>query len=99
MKNCFLPPALCQTLVSLAPARLIRSFSSPRCSALRAGSQPAPPSEVPVGSLSRPNPGSGFALRANLRLLFLTLSFLLLTSSFAPAASVEAEGSCARQSA
>ena len=45
---------------SLAPARLIRRFS-----------QPASPSELPVGSLSRPSPRSRFALRGNLRLLYL----------------------------
>jgi len=41
---------------SLAPAQLVRRFS-----------QPAPPSELPIGSLSRPSPSSRFALRANLR--------------------------------
>ena len=45
---------------SLAPARLIRRFS-----------QPASPSELPIGSLSRPSPRSRFTLRANLRLLYL----------------------------
>jgi hypothetical protein len=45
---------------SVAPARLIRRFS-----------QPASPSELPVGSLSRPSPRPRFTLRANLRLLFL----------------------------
>ena len=45
---------------SLVPTRLIRRFS-----------QPASPSELPVGSLSRPSPRSRFTLRANLRLLHL----------------------------
>jgi hypothetical protein len=44
---------------SFAPAHLIRRFS-----------QPAPPSELPYGSLSRLVPKSRFALRANLRLLY-----------------------------
>jgi hypothetical protein len=44
---------------SFAPAHLIRRFS-----------QPAPPSELPCGSLSRLVPKSRFALRANLRLLY-----------------------------
>lgn len=80
------------SFVSLALARLIRRFSSPSCSTLRAGSQPAPPAELPVGSLSRPTTGSRFALRANLRFLLLTSSFLLLSSSFTSATIVEAEG-------
>ena len=45
---------------SVAPARLIRWFS-----------QPASPAELPVSSLFQPFPRSQFALRANLRLLYL----------------------------
>ena len=45
---------------SFAPAHLIRRFS-----------QPAPPSELPCGSLSRLVPKSRFTLRANLRLLLI----------------------------
>ncbi len=57
---------LCASFDSLAPARLMRRFS-----------QPASPSELPVGSLSRPSPRSRFALRANLRLLYLVLTLAL----------------------
>jgi hypothetical protein len=63
MKKYFL---LCASFDSLAPARLMRRFS-----------QPASPSELPVGSLSRPSPRSRFALRANLRLLYLVLTLAL----------------------
>jgi hypothetical protein len=37
---------------------------------IRRFSQPAPPSELPCGSLSRLVPKSRFTLRANLRLLY-----------------------------
>jgi hypothetical protein len=83
---------LCVAFDSLTPARLLRRFSSPSCSALRAGSQPVSPVELPCGSLFRPSPRSQFALRANFRFLLLTSSFLLLTSYFVTAATVEAEG-------
>ena len=68
---------------SLAPARLIRRFS-----------QPASPSELPVGSLSRPSPRPRFALRANLRLLYLALTLTLgcVLCGQTQAVQVEAEG-------
>ena len=53
---------------SFAPSHLIRRFS-----------QPAPPSELPCGSLSRLVPKSRFALRANLRLLLIRASLRRLT--------------------
>jgi hypothetical protein len=53
---------------SFAPTHLIRRFS-----------QPAPPSELPYGSLSRLVPKSRFALRANLRLLLIRPSLRRLT--------------------
>ena len=64
---------------------------------MRRFSQPASTSELPVGSLSQPSPSSRFALRANLRLLYLELTLMLgcVLGGQIQAATVEAEGRAA----
>jgi len=78
MKNCFHPPVLCQSHDLRAPIRLLRRFS-----------QPASPSGLLAGSLSRPSTRPRFAFWAYI--IFLLLCALCVLGAQIQAATVETE--------